>query len=73
MEINTLPAIGSRWRWYNPTSRQVYTVIDVLVVEGSLEIRYRSADMTEQQYCQRSAESWYRLKNGQPRFIPLAN
>lgn len=71
--ITKLPAIGSRWQWHNRKSQQVYTVIDVLVDQRSLEVRYRSDAMAEDEYCQRSVESFFSTtKEGQPRFKPLS-
>ncbi|HEY9879512.1 MAG TPA: hypothetical protein V6D29_13735 [Leptolyngbyaceae cyanobacterium] len=71
MGIDTLPAMGSRWQWYNQPHK-VYVVIDVFVAEcGSLEVRYRSEGMPSGQYYQRSVASFYsETRSGQKRFVP---
>ena len=74
MSITKLPAIGSRWQWHNRQSTRVYTIIDVFVDNefGGLQVRYRSDDMADGEYRERSLESFYATtRQGLPRFIPL--
>ena len=73
MTITKLPSIGSRWRWHNRQSTRVYTIIDIFVDDnfGGLQVRYRSDDMAENEYRERSLESFYATtKEGLPRFTP---